>query len=166
MKFAYELPVAVLREYLHYDPDTGVIRWCKKPSRRILVGAVAGTPKGPGDYLIFQIQGVLYRAHRIAWALHYGAWPADEVDHRDLDRQNNRVGNLRLAERSTNCANGPGHLPGQLKGTGTRPDGRWTAQIGVNRRKVHLGSFSTEQEAHEAYCTAARRYFGEYHRTG
>lgn len=165
MRFADETPIELLREYLDYNPKTGVMRWRKRRGSRALVGGVVGTPKGPNDYLVFQINGTLYRLHRVAWALHYGEWPSDEIDHRDLNRQNNRIKNLRPARRSSNSANGPGHLPGRLKGTGTMPNGRWTAQIGVNRKKIHLGCFDTEKEAHEAYCAAAVRYFGEYHRT-
>lgn len=164
MFFAYEVPIEKLREFLNYNARTGVITWRKKPARRILVGSVAGTPKGPDDYLIFQFDGTLYRAHRVVWAHYYGAWPSREVDHKNLRRQDNRIKNLRLAERSTNCANGPGHIEGHLKGTSTRKDGKWTAQIGVNRKKVHLGSFATAEEAHEAYCRAAERYFGEFAR--
>jgi hypothetical protein len=164
MRFAAETPVKVLREYLDYDPETGVMRWRKRISSRGMPGGIVGCPKGPGDYLVFQIRGILYRLHRVAWAHYYGAWPTDEIDHRDLDRQNNRIKNLRLAERTTNAANGPGHLPGRLKGTGTMPNGRFTAQIGVSRKKLHLGCFDTEQEAHEAYCRAAVQHFGEFAR--
>lgn len=167
MKFAFELPVEVLREYLHYNAKTGVITWRKKPSRGILVGSVAGTPKGPGnEYLVFQIKGTLYRAHRVAWALYYGEWPPDELDHKNRQRADNRIKNLRLATRSTNAANGPGHLKKRLKGTGIMRNGKWSAQIGVNRKKIHLGCFHTEQEAHDAYVAAAEKHFGAYSSPG
>lgn len=165
MKFAPETPVELLREYLSYDPKTGIVRWIKWRGSRTVIGAQAGTPKKPGDYLIFQIDGVLYRAHRVAWAMHYGVWPPDEIDHKNRNRQDNRIDNLRLATRSKNAANGPSHIRGRLKGTGTMPSGRWTAQLGFNRKKLHLGCFDTEREAHEAYCVAAKKYFGDHHST-
>lgn len=34
--------------------------------------------------------------------------------------------------------------------------GKYAAQITVNRKCIHLGSFSTPEEAHEAYCAAKK----------
>lgn len=44
-------------------------------------------------------------AHRIAWRIHYGEWPSAAVDHRDGNRSNNRISNLRLASSCENAAN-------------------------------------------------------------
>jgi hypothetical protein len=43
---------------------------------------------------------------------------------------------------------------------------KWYAQISVNRKPTRLGSFHTEDEAHAAYCIAARRVHGEFAREG
>lgn len=166
MKFAAEIPVEELHEWLSYDAATGVMRWKKSRGARAPTGGVVGTPKAENDYLIFQVKRVLYRLHRVAWAMHYGVWPDDEVDHRNLNRQDNRIENLRIASREKNAANAPNRIPGRLKGTATRPKGGFTAQIGVNRKKVHLGCFDTEEAAHAAYCAAAEKYFGSFARAG
>lgn len=39
---------------------------------------------------------------------------------------------------------------------------RWLAQINVNKKKIHLGYFSTPEEAHEVYKKAALEHFGEF----
>lgn len=45
---------------------------------------------------------------RLAWRLYYGQWPGRmEVDHQNRNRQDNKIGNLRLATRSQNIANSP-----------------------------------------------------------
>jgi len=43
-------------------------------------------------------------------------------------------------------------------------DGKYKAQIGINGRKKHLGTFDTKEQAHEAYCKAAKELFKEYSR--
>jgi hypothetical protein len=42
---------------------------------------------------------------------------------------------------------------------------RWQAQITVNYKLLHLGRFFTREEAHAAYCRAAKEHFGEFART-
>jgi hypothetical protein len=47
-----------------------------------------------------------------------------------------------------------------------RSDGKkWIAQIGHNKQHFFLGSFDTPEQAHAAYCEAAREHFGEFART-
>ena len=37
--------------------------------------------------------------------------------------------------------------------------------IVVRGRRNYLGTYDTPEEAHEAYCKAAKEHFGEYART-
>lgn len=45
------------------------------------------------------------RLHRLAWALHFGAWPVGPLDHRNRSRADNRIANLRIALPSENSRN-------------------------------------------------------------
>lgn len=83
-----------VRNY-RYDPDTGVIS--RTNSRR-----KCGSLHSDG-YIQIEIDGTKYLAHRLAWFLTYGVWV--ELDHRDLDKANNRLSNLRPATHCQNMQN-------------------------------------------------------------
>lgn len=41
------------------------------------------------------------------------------------------------------------------------PSGKWRARIRVSKKAIHLGHFSSEEDAAKAYDVAARKYFGD-----
>lgn len=92
------------------------------------------------------------------------------VDHKDGNGFNNTEKNLRISTPSQNGANSKATkntgLPkgvGRIKGSSINP---YSAQITVNRKKKHLGSFSTPEEAHKAYCREAKLIFGDFFNDG
>jgi AP2 domain len=88
------------------------------------------------------------------------------VDHANRNGLHNWRGNLRIATRSQNKANGRKYRNGvtsQYRGVcWERRAGPWHASIRVNGRKMHLGRFTDELSAALAYDTAAREHFGEF----
>lgn len=93
--------------------------------------------------------------------------PGFVVDHINRNGLDNRRSNLRYATHGQNVANGVHHQRhyGSLKGAFKLPnDKRWTASITVNKKTYHLGRFDTEEQAHDAYMEAARRFHGEFAR--
>lgn len=162
--------LAKIREALSYEPDTGLIRWKVdryggKGGIRVRAGDIAGCcVRG---YNVVELDWRSYKGHRIAWFLHYGMWPETDLDHWDLNRANNRIDNLRCATRSQNCANK------SLKCTNTsgykgvhwnKKLEQWAAQIGFNGKIFYLGMFATPEEAHAAYCEAAKKYHAGFAR--
>lgn len=158
-----EMAPQEMREWIDYDPVTGVMRWRKSPNKRLKVGSLVGHVSENG-YLRFNLRGIQYRVSRAAWALTYGYWPDALVDHQDQDKLNNRLGNLRLSTEQENMRNAGARHKG-LKGASYRPDrGVWVASIKVDKKPIYLGTFPTEQLAHAAYRAAAIELFGEFAR--
>lgn len=89
-----------------------------------------------------------------------------EIDHRNLNRLDNRRENLRPCSTSQNQANRK-PLPHASRFKGVTPSktiGRFEAQIWHRRKRFYLGTFATEELAAVAYDTAAVRLFGEFAR--
>lgn len=95
----------LLQEKFEYDPDTGKIYKRLGNQTYSLRGAEAfKTPNWKG-YLKGTFKGKSYFAHRVAWAMYHGEWPQGQIDHINGDRQDNRIGNLRVVSNLENCLN-------------------------------------------------------------
>lgn len=154
-----------LRELLCYDPETGALCWIK-PTSNVVKPSQIIRPNSHG-YVTVRLDGGLYRAHHLAWFYMTGAWPKGDVDHKNLDRSDNRWTNLREASVAQNRANTGcrSHNKSGLKGVQkAHGANRWNARITVDSKTRYLGSFKTPLEAHAAYVKAAREAFGEYAR--
>lgn len=153
-----------VREILSYDPLTGVFVWMARASAKFngkFAGKVAGSIDDMG-YRVIGVDGRLYRAHRLAWLYVHGEWPKI-IDHKDGDRDNNTIANLRLATALQNTANRRGDSRSGYKGvTWQSQIGRWQARIRVKGKNIHLGVFGTAEEASKAYETAAKSVHGEF----
>jgi hypothetical protein len=150
-----------LRELLEYDPVTGNFVW-KVRHERVLAGAIAGGISSKG-YRKIKIDGRAYSAHRLAWLYVYGEWPADQIDHINRQKADNRIANLRPATNAQNqanrlrrCDNNSGY-----RGVGHR-GGRWQACIQLDGRNTCLGTFGTPEEASAAYHAAAVARYGKF----
>lgn len=146
-----------VKELLRYDPDTGVFVWLVS-GHGVRAGDRAGTITKQG-YVQLSIDGVRYRANRIAWLVMTGEWPGGIVDHRDGVRANNRWRNLRDTTHLVNMQNRTGPNCGSSTGLlgVTRSRGKFQAQIQANGRDVFLGRHESPEEAHAAYLDAKRR---------
>lgn len=92
--------IKVLRDRLSYDPDTGIITWKNGWRKGKEAGATTTTFVRKYDNLKHQvrqiyIEGYVLLGHRVAWAMYYGSFPNNVIDHIDNDSLNNRIENLR-----------------------------------------------------------------------
>lgn len=81
-----------------------------------------------------------------------------EVDHINGNGLDNRRINLRIVTHAENCVNHRG-LPGKSGYRGVRASGKkWVARMRRFGKYIHLGTFETPEQAHEAWLTAAKKY--------
>lgn len=99
-----------------------------------------------------------YKVHRLVASLYLGLTPEKHVDHKDSDRANNHVSNLRVCtlEENLRFNNVRKNKTSQYVGVSSDKAGKWRAQIQVGKKKKMIGTYSTEAEAHEAYQTALK----------
>lgn len=150
----------LVRRRLSYDPETGIFHWKVGPRR----GMEAGNRRASG-YVIIGMCGYLIMAHRLAWLYVHGVWPEHQIDHKD--GLSNAIANLRAASHGQNCQNTRSTNRNGFKGV-SRVTGspKWRARIGSGSKGTsqYLGCFDTPEAAHEAYCAAAKRLYGEFAR--
>lgn len=146
-----------LRSAFRYDYETGVV------SRRSVDGWREHKPSiSSNGYDRIGFQSKRYGAHRLIWALVTGAWPKFDIDHKNGNRLDNRLCNLRHVDRSTNLENiraAKSHNKSTgVLGVYVSPKGLITSRIQVKGRGLYLGAFPSITEAHAAYLDAKRQH--------
>lgn len=172
--------VEKLKTVLDFEPKTGVFTWKKRvPSdfsgeRSPIHSCAQWNSKHAGKralnsecrgYKYGRVFGVKVYAHRAIWAFTYGVWPAGEIDHINGCPSDNRVSNLRLADRSGNSSNVRSARGSSSKFLGVYwcpKDRYWIAAISKHGSKNTLGYFRDEKAAALAYDKAAREIHGSY----
>ena len=90
------------------------------------------------------------------------------VDHVNRDGLDNRRCNLRICTNQQNQRNrqpGISKLGHSYKGVKRiKSTGKWIALIGVDYKRIHVGTFDNVHDAARAYNEAALRLFGEFAR--
>jgi hypothetical protein len=167
MKRHRNVSYARVRELFDYQPKTGKLIWLVAHGRwkRIPAGTAAGTLT-TANHLVVRIDGDNYLCHRVIWLWVTGKWPANEIDHRDLNGSNNKWSNLRTATHAQNNQNKKVQKNSRTKFKGVQKiiSGRWRAYISIGRKFRHIGMFDTPQEARRAYLKAAKRLYGDFAR--
>jgi hypothetical protein len=163
------IPINDLRQLFRYDAATGNLYRLPKPQtsrfnkqyNTCYAGKSAGNIQLDG-YLSTSICGKRIKNHRIAWALYYGEWPADQIDHINHIRTDNRIQNLRLADDALNRKNQspPKDNTSGVVGVSWRKDRScYAVYINSGGKRTRLGHFATLEEA-KAAREAANQNFG------
>jgi hypothetical protein len=159
------LTLAEAKRHLRYDPASGNFHWLTQRGRK-RVGDIAGCLKRTGYVEVRLFQGN-YLGHRLAWLFTHGEWPSGQIDHANLNKSDNRISNLRLADPSLNRANtpiGPRNTSGFKGVSFSKNNGKWVAYIRRNGRGSTIGYFDSAAEAGAAYEKRAAQVFGEFAR--
>lgn len=162
--------VAFLRHRYKYDPETGVFTHPRDGRVKTRKGSVTKA----GDRADFEL-GNGYRAlsgppgkqdiqaHRAAWAMTHGAFPAAPlvIDHINRHTDDNRIANLRVVTQSFNAFHSkrPATSSGFRGVTWHKGASKWASSIRVDGQKKHLGYFNSKSEAAVAYARAVQRYY-------
>jgi hypothetical protein len=157
-----------LLEVLDYDPTTGIFVWKARPDNKRWTaknaGKVAGSPHN-GGYIHIGIDGKKYLAHALAWLFVYGEPPNRFIDHKNLDKKDNRIDNLRLADFGENSANAGIRSDNKSGYRGVSFWGKrqcWAVYINKAGRHHYVGSFKVKEDAALAYAEAAKKLYGDF----
>jgi hypothetical protein len=151
-----DLTQAYLNSMFSYDPLTGRLT-AKVKSGRFVPGKEVGSVKG-GGYRQVRISGKTYLVHRVIWCMVYGNFPAKRVDHKDRNRLNNSISNLRVVTAIGNATNRSGRVESKtgIKGVcwHSRVQ-RWYVQIRSEGRVVYRSYYD---DLSVAESVAVREY--------
>lgn len=99
----------------------------------------------------------------IIFAIHYNYFP-ELIDHIYRDPTNNNINNLRDANKKINAINTgiPINNTSGCKGVSwNKACNKWSAQIKIDGKKKHLGTFKTFEDARKARETAERIFWDD-----
>jgi HNH endonuclease len=147
------------RQIFDYDRESGQLTFAA-------TGVPAGFKSGMG-YLYVRIDGrdPSYLVHRVIWLIVHGKWPVRHVDHKNGNKVDNAINNLREATPAENLRNMKMHRDNAigLKGASwSMTKKKFRADIMVAGKRFFLGYYKTAEEAHHAYCRAAVEKHGEF----
>lgn len=157
-------PLELLRELLHYDPETGLMTWIKG-RQGVREGSPAGSMPNREGYRKLRFKDGTYVLHRVAFFMGSGVEPVGIVDHINGNPTDNRLCNLREAtpEQSSCNTRITSRNKSGVKGVYWHLDKkRWVVVVGFRRKKVQADRFRTVEEARIAVMEARSRLHGEF----
>ena len=99
-----------------------------------------------------RVHRVVFKAHNLSWDITDNS-KNNFIDHIDMVRSNNKIENLRIATNQQNLFNTDAKGYCFHKG-----ENKYQARIMRDSKMIHLGYFTKEADAHEAYLNAKLIY--------
>lgn len=159
------LTQAILKENLHYNPETGIFIWAKSKTK-VKKGEIAGYTDCKG-YRAIGINRKLYRSHRLAWLYMTGELPICHIDHINGVKDDNSFLNLRDATASQNNQNKSITRKNKSGFKGvcwSKTNKAWRAECTKDGKNHHLGWFASAHLASIAYQEFAKKANGIFFR--
>jgi len=165
-----DLTQEYVKECFSYDNVTGDLIWRSRPinhfstfiSHRRTNSQFAGKKAGwcNKGYLNAEVNGVIFRVHRLVWLYNYGEFPPDQIDHINRVKSDNRLENLRCVNNSENQKNSgryKNNTSGHAGVTKTR-NGKWLARISHEGSRIRLGLLNNIEDAIKVRKAAEKEY--------
>jgi hypothetical protein len=140
-----KIKLAIDRGYV-YDPESGIIH--------NKVGESLNSFSNGYNIICLRLGNKQYslRCHQFAYYVVYNRMP-NCIDHINGIKTDNRILNLREVTKQQNAFNT------KAKGyTLHKPSGGLRASIMLNGKRIGLGYFTNEEDAHNAYLEAKKKY--------
>lgn len=155
-----DIELHTLRSLFSYDENSGIVRNKITRSSNARQGDAVGSLEARG-YLRMKVCGRQIYVHRLVWALFYGEWPANLIDHINGNKSDNRICNLRDVDFQTNVQNITAPTVRNRSGfRGVHWDKynkKWRASVKFNGRSIFAGLFDDVKEASDAYWQCKRK---------
>lgn len=171
-------PLDVLEEMFNFNSNSGELLWKMRPPHHFdtkasqnrwnarHAGKVAGCKNNSTGYVNVSINNSPYLAHRIIWAVNGFDLPEDmEIDHKNGNKKDNRIDNLRIVTSSQNSFNSRAKSTNKSGVKGVHwheSSGTWRAVITVKGRQVYAKHFKSLAEASKSISIARQQLHGEY----
>lgn len=157
------LTTQLIAEY--FDHKDGHLYWKKvmHPNKQYLVGQEVGSIHKTG-YRHVTWMGKIHKVHRLIFLLEHGYLPK-EIDHINGDRADNRIENLRAANRSENQCN-RGALASNTSGhpgvSWHKKSSSWAVRLMKNGKTRALGYFKDLELAALVSAEARAKFHGQF----
>ena len=138
-----------LKKLLHYNPETGQIRW-KQTRGKQTRGKTAGC-RVNNKGTVIRVDGVRHWARRLAWLYVHGEFPGEPVVHLNPNKFDNSIDNLVLKSKK------PCSIPTKIPGI-KQLDFEFKATIKVKNQTLTLGTFPDKISAAIARQKAEEQY--------
>ena len=149
-------------ELFNYDPVSGALT-NKINRRKARAGADATNPHN-GGYRRVGVDRRQYLAHRVIILMQFGYLPAEDTDHINGIKDDNRISNLRAVSHRENMRNlklAKNNTSG-VTGVGfNKANKKWVARINTKHGLKYLGSFSDKEAA--AVARMGAEIINNYH---
>ena len=151
-RIKYEDGTFYLRAFSHLGVETKKEKWNEKKAK-LHDGYLRIKINVNNKQKYISVHRLVYKFHNPDWDI-FDSSRDNCIDHINGIRDDNRIENLRLVTNHQNQ-----HNRTKAKGYSiiTRT-GKYGAKIGLNNKTIHIGTYKTEDEAHQAYLEAKKKY--------
>jgi hypothetical protein len=154
----------ITQELAHqlFEYRGGALYWKIKVSRGVYAGDKVGYVH-PSGHCRFMYKRKGYALHRIIWLMQYGNMP-NEIDHKDTNKLNNNIDNLRIADNKNqqNVGLRFDNTTGSKNVYWHKPTKSWSVIVSANKKRHNLGYFKNLELADLVATMAREKYHGAF----